>query len=162
MPSIVVITGDDRIDNAITALHHRAADFLLKPFSFDALDASLTRARHKRMPPADGNALSRHARLCQPRYGVRDTRLSLLGDHPSLLRVFSIIERVCDTDCSVLVTGESGTGKELVARAIHDASDRSDHPFVTVNCAAIPDNLAGERAFWPRQRLRLLVPLNLG
>ena len=71
----------------------------------------------------------------------------ILGDDPKLLDVFRIIERVADTDCSVLITGESGTGKELVARAVHQASDRRDGPFITVNCAAIPENLLESELF---------------
>jgi DNA-binding NtrC family response regulator len=71
----------------------------------------------------------------------------LVGDDPRLLRVFHVIERVSDTDCSVLVTGESGTGKELVARAVHAASSRASGPFVTVNCAAISENLVESELF---------------
>jgi transcriptional regulator with PAS, ATPase and Fis domain len=63
------------------------------------------------------------------------------------LRVFRTIQQVCDTDCSVLITGESGTGKELVARALHAGSSRADGPFVTVNCAAIPENLLESELF---------------
>ena len=72
---------------------------------------------------------------------------SILGADPKLTRVFGILERVCDTDCTVLVTGESGTGKELIARALHDSSDRRGRPLVTVNCAAIPENLLESELF---------------
>jgi DNA-binding NtrC family response regulator len=144
-PGVVMITGDESQENAIQAVRHDADDFLLKPFSFDALDASLARLRPRRpsqsVVPAPSEA-AESADAWRRRYAP-----NLLGQHPSLLRVFSVIERVCDTDCSVLVTGESGTGKELVARAIHQASERRTKPFVTVNCAAIPENLLESELF---------------
>ncbi|MEM7449036.1 MAG: sigma-54 dependent transcriptional regulator [Myxococcota bacterium] len=144
-PSVIVMTGNGTLDNAIRALQHGAADFLQKPFSFDALDDAFTRARQRRVPlPTSPVKPSEQT----PIEEWRDANApGILGRHPSLLRVFSIIERVGDTDCSILVTGESGTGKELIARAVHTASTRSTKPFVTVNCAAIPDNLLESELF---------------
>ena len=72
---------------------------------------------------------------------------NMIGQAPIFLKVFETIERVCDTDCNVLVTGESGTGKELVARAIHVSSPRSQKPFVALNCAAIPRELMESEIF---------------
>ncbi len=72
---------------------------------------------------------------------------NILGNDPKLMDVFRMIERVADTDCSILVSGESGTGKELIARAVHDASNRTEGPFIAVNCAAIPDNLLESELF---------------
>ena len=71
----------------------------------------------------------------------------LLGESPVMLEVRDLIERVADTDVTVLVRGESGTGKELVARAIHAASARRDRPFVKVNCAALPAELLESELF---------------
>ncbi len=65
----------------------------------------------------------------------------MIGEHPSIKKIQEIIQRVAVTDATVLITGESGTGKELVARAIHNLSLRAERPFVSVNCAAIPENL---------------------
>src|SRR5690606_22693703 len=71
---------------------------------------------------------------------------SLLGEHPSLMEVLRILQRIADADVSVLINGESGTGKELVAHALHAA--RADaRPFITVNCAAIPENLLESELF---------------
>ncbi|MEM9192424.1 MAG: sigma-54 dependent transcriptional regulator [Myxococcota bacterium] len=143
MPSVIVMTGDDRIDNAISALQYRASDFLLKPFSFDALDEAIERSRTMRQPEASARReTAMPANKWRAQYAP-----GILGSHPSLLRVFGIIERVADTDCSTLVTGDSGTGKELVARAIHAAGSRRKKPFITVNCAAIPENLLESELF---------------
>jgi DNA-binding NtrC family response regulator len=141
--AVVVMTADRNIDNAISALQRSAQGFLLKPFEHTVLEETLERAlagRVTRPVQAAAPATSLHAwrQLYAP---------ELLGDDPSLLRVFRTIQQVCDTDCSVLVTGESGTGKELVARALHAGSSRASGPFVTVNCAAIPENLLESELF---------------
>jgi transcriptional regulator with GAF, ATPase, and Fis domain len=72
---------------------------------------------------------------------------AMLGEHPSIKKIYEIIQRVAATDVTILLTGESGTGKELVARAIHNLSLRADRPFVPVNCAAIPENLLESELF---------------
>jgi DNA-binding NtrC family response regulator len=142
-PAVVVMTADRNIDNAISALQRAAHGFLLKPFEFNALEEALTRALEGRTPRA-----LQPAAPSAPLHSWRSKHApDLLGDDPSLLRVFRTIRQVCDTDCSVLITGESGTGKELVARALHAGSGRAEGPFVTVNCAAIPENLLESELF---------------
>jgi two-component system NtrC family response regulator len=71
----------------------------------------------------------------------------LVGESESMRKVFALIQRVATTDVSVLVLGENGTGKELVANAVHEASPRRDHPFVPINCGAIPENLLESELF---------------
>jgi DNA-binding NtrC family response regulator len=144
-PAVIVMSGDTALDHAISAVRHGATDFLVKPFSMDALDAALSRVQVRRKlsvaPPA--SMLS-----APPQKSWRERYApDVLGSDPSLLRVFSIIERVADSDCSVMITGESGTGKELIARAVHDFSDRRDKPFMAVNCAAIPETLLESELF---------------
>jgi transcriptional regulator with GAF, ATPase, and Fis domain len=73
--------------------------------------------------------------------------LGMIGEHPSVKKIYEMIQRVAITDATVLITGESGTGKELVARAIHNLSHRADGPFVPVNCAAIPETLLESELF---------------
>jgi DNA-binding NtrC family response regulator len=141
--AVVVMTADRNIDNAISALQRSAQGFLLKPFELSVLEETLARALAGRV--------ARPVQVSLPMTSLHAFRQQhapdLLGDDPSLLRVFRTIQQVCDTDCSVLVTGESGTGKELVARALHAGSGRASGPFVTVNCAAIPENLLESELF---------------
>jgi len=144
-PAVVVMTGDTALDHAVSAVRHGATDFLIKPFSMDALDAALSRVQVKRklsVAPPPGALSAKPAASFRAQYAP-----DVLGSDPSLMRVFHIIERVADSDCSVLITGESGTGKELIARAIHDFSERRAHTFMAVNCAAIPETLLESELF---------------
>jgi sigma-54 specific flagellar transcriptional regulator A len=84
--------------------------------------------------------------------GIRSTmrptsRGKIIGNHPSVRNVLSVIERVAASTCTVLITGESGTGKELVVAALHDASPRKNMPLITINCGAIPENLIESELF---------------
>jgi DNA-binding NtrC family response regulator len=174
-PAIVLITADRNIDNAISAMNRQVSGFLLKPFELDTLDALLSGALAGRAPrraapsvrAAESHAEPQAAQACpvMPPSAAQSVAAAqraleelhrawreqyapdLLGDAPTLLAVFRTVQQVCDTDCSVLITGESGTGKELVARALHAGSGRTNGPFVTVNCAAIPENLLESELF---------------
>jgi transcriptional regulator with PAS, ATPase and Fis domain len=95
-------------------------------------------------PDNETNAVSEYERLMEWR---KQYAPNILGIDPRLQNLFAMMERVSDTDCSVLITGESGTGKELVARALHAASRRRDQPFVAINCASIPENLLESELF---------------
>ncbi len=140
-PPVLVMTGDPSVDCAINAIRHGARDFLVKPFSYEALDRALERA----LGPAPAELVG------PPTIDPAEWRAryapAMIGDHARLLEVFAVVERIADTDCSVLVTGESGTGKELVARAIHRAGARTNRPFVALNCAAIPEGLLESELF---------------
>lgn len=146
-PGVVVMTADGTVDHSIAAMHRGASDFLIKPFGMEALDRALTRALGKRTENHSGTYEIRQMARTPIAQWREEYAPEILGQDKTLLRVFSIIERTADTDCSVLITGESGTGKELVARTVHRASTRSKKPFVTVNCAAIPENLLESELF---------------
>lgn len=142
-PAVIVMTGDTALDHAVSAVRHGATDFLVKPFSMDALDSALARVNTRRkLSVAAVPHLEKPVASFRAQYAP-----DVLGSDASLMRVFSIIERVADSDCSVLITGESGTGKELIARAIHDVSERRNQPFMAVNCAAIPETLLESELF---------------
>jgi DNA-binding NtrC family response regulator len=146
-PATIVMTGDASVENAVGALRVGALDYLAKPFSMDALDATLARVIahngapsgvHRVAAPTDLDAAS----SWRDRYAPQ-----LLGQSKSLLSSLELLRRVAATDCSILLHGETGTGKELAARAIHAASGRGGGPLVAVNCAAIPEQLIESELF---------------
>jgi DNA-binding NtrC family response regulator len=139
-PAVIVMTGEATIETAVGALRVGAIDYLLKPFSNDALDAALARVAgtESRVRPVDLSATE----VFIARYAPW-----LLGSAPGVLAALDIVRRVAATDCTILVTGETGTGKELVARAIHAASRRGNKPWVAQNCAAVPEHLMESELF---------------
>ncbi|MEZ4336614.1 MAG: sigma-54 dependent transcriptional regulator [Sandaracinaceae bacterium] len=141
--AVVVMTGGELLDRAVTAVRRGAADFLAKPFSLEQLDAALERIRGvakvaAASTPIDEEDLDAWREAVCP---------ELISVDPAMRQVFDIVRRVADTDCSVLVTGETGTGKELVAQAIHRASERREQAMIAVNCASIPENLMESELF---------------
>jgi DNA-binding NtrC family response regulator len=144
-PRIVVMTGNSNIDNAILALQRGAVDFLLKPFSFESLDSALIRFIDETDEPFT-LPMEDCTRISANRWRNKHAP-GFLGCDPKLMQIFRMLESVADIDCSVLVTGETGTGKELIARALHFASNRKNRPFITVNCAAIPEDFLESELF---------------
>ena len=134
--AVIVITGQVTMAAAIDAMRAGAVDFIPKPFEAAAIIAAIERAAGRAAPAPDARE-SWRARFAP----------DMLGTAPRILEVLTIIERIADTDCNVLITGESGTGKELVARAVHKSSTRAEKPFVPVNCAAIPHELMESEIF---------------
>ncbi len=128
----IVLTGQGTVRDAITALRLGASDFLSKPFHASALEESLARVLEER---GSGGRTQ------------RAPRAALIGDHPAMRLVLERIDQVADTDANVLIRGETGTGKEVVARLIHASSSRRGAPFVAMNMAAIPENLAESELF---------------
>ncbi|HSU41635.1 MAG TPA: sigma 54-interacting transcriptional regulator, partial [Polyangiaceae bacterium] len=135
---VVVMTGFGTLEDAIGAMRAGAYDFITKPVSTDALALSVDRAaRHRAM----------NDELKRLRRRVDQHELpNIVGHSESIRHMADIVERIAETDTSVLITGESGTGKELVARAIHERSGRRG-PFLAVNCAALPETLLESELF---------------
>lgn len=136
---VVVVTGNDDRDNAVKAVALGAYDFYHKPIDPQILSLIVDRA-HSLHELEDENR-----RLAQRQ--SRSTLDGIIAASPQMLKVCQTIERVAATDAKVLLLGDSGTGKELLARALHDLSDRAEGRFVAINCAAIPETLLESELF---------------
>ncbi len=140
----VISTGHGSMDDAIRGIRLGAYDFLPKPVSLFEISGVLDRI-------GDKKALQNKAIALETRLERVEGRSDLVGMSPSMQRVQKLIEKIAPTDSAVLIQGETGTGKEMVARRIHEMSDRSDAPFVAVNCGAVSENLAESEFFGHRK-----------
>jgi len=137
---VVVMTAYGSIQDAVAAMKEGAMDFLAKPVDPDHLLLLVERALAQRR-------LVTENMLLKDELAMRRGAPQIIGEAPALKQVIVALQRAAGTDATVLLEGESGTGKELFARALHALSDRSDGPFVAINCAAIPDNLLETELF---------------
>src|SRR5438552_11697843 len=137
---VIITTGYGTIPGAVEAMKQGAFDYLTKPVNPDELLLVMQRA-------AERSQLRREVRSLRQRTEERGDFSGMVGQSEAMRRVFEQIELVAPTRSTILITGESGTGKELVARAIHQLSPRKDAPFIALNCAAIPKDLAESELF---------------
>lgn len=137
---VLIITAYAEIDKAVAAMQAGAFSYLAKPFSNDELIVTIDKAVSHYSLIRENTRLRREMRQ---RAGFS----GMVGKNPRMRQVYEMIEKVAPTPASVLITGESGTGKELVAKAIHLKSSREPFPFITVNCAALADNLLESELF---------------
>ena len=139
----IVMTGYNTPENSVDALRAGAFWYLEKPFEQARLDV----VRKLVEKAVEHGRLKSENRQLQRQLRSRHKFDSIVGKSASLGRTLSIVEKVADTESTVLITGESGTGKELVARALHYNSRRAERPLVTVNCGAIPEELLESELF---------------
>jgi DNA-binding NtrC family response regulator len=137
---VIVMTGYSSVESAVECMRLGAYDYLPKPFDADTLRIVVRRALEKR-------TLSLENRVLRLRLRQENPLGELLGESVSMRRVREMIERVADSESTVLILGESGTGKELVARAIHRLSRRRDRPFIPVDCGALVESLFESELF---------------
>ena len=136
---VIVVTGNSDIENAVRSVGLGAYDFYRKPVDTDVLKLLVERAfRMWRLEEQNRRLLN--ARGSMPIDGV-------IAVSKEMQQVCRMVEKVAPSDVSVLILGASGTGKELLARAVHDLSDRKSKPFVAINCASIPENLLESELF---------------
>ncbi len=135
--SVVMISGHGNIDTAVDAIKKGAFDFIEKPLDLNRLLVTIRNA-------LDKTNLIQETRVLKKKVSKK---YEIIGESEAIKKVKAMIDKVAPTDARVLITGENGTGKELVARGMHEKSQRSDKTFVEVNCAAIPSELIESELF---------------
>jgi len=137
---VIVMTAFGSLETAIEAIRAGAFDFITKPMEMDILAIALNRAiKH--------HNLQDQIKKLKEVVAQSQKADEIIGSSPAIEGLFNRLNQIADSDISVLVNGESGTGKELVARALHKQSLRKDGPFISVNCAAIPESLIESELF---------------
>lgn len=134
---VVMISGHGNIDTAVESIKKGAFDFIEKPLDLNRLLITLRNAMDKSTLITETKVLRKKA----------SKRFDIIGESQAIQKVKDMVDRVAGTDARVLITGSNGTGKELVARLLHEKSNRADGPFVEVNCAAIPAELIESELF---------------
>jgi DNA-binding NtrC family response regulator len=137
---VVMISASDKADKAVQAIKLGAYDYITKPFETDDILSAVDRVLEKQ-------TLQREVRYLRSEIADRFGEREIVSQDAAVLEILELIDKVAKTTSSVLITGESGTGKELVARSLHQRSDRSQGPFVAINCAAIPTELMESELF---------------
>ncbi len=137
---VIMVTGNGERANALSAVKNGAFDFYVKPIELDELSIIIKRAAYLQKLELE------NARLNET---LQDTRgfAKIIGVSPKMQKIFKVVSTVAPTVYTVLITGDSGTGKELIAKAIHEHSERRDKPFITINCGAIPEMLLESELF---------------
>lgn len=137
---VIFLTGKGTIETAVQSMKAGAFDYLQKPFPMHELESVIKRAYDRRMLRKENRQLKALLKRSQP-----DSEM--VGESAAMQEVFRLIERAGPSDKAILIQGESGTGKELVARALHQHSDRRGRPMVTINCAALTETLLESELF---------------
>lgn len=137
---VIFITGAGTVATAVEAMRRGAYDYLTKPLDLERLKALIPKALDKyQVKTANRQLQARLERLT--RFG------EMIGESEEMREIYRLIETVAPSNVTVLITGESGTGKELVARAIHERSERRKGPFIAVNCGAFPREILENELF---------------
>ena len=138
--TVIMITAFASHESAIEAMKLGAYDYITKPFKIDEIKLVISKALDKKNLEQENTRLKKEL---ESKYGFEN----IIGTSSAIKQIFALIKRVSELKVNVLITGESGTGKELVARAIHYSGNRSDGPFIPVNCGAIPETLIESEFF---------------
>lgn len=138
---IILMTAQGSVEAAVSAIADGASDFIAKPFEVAAVAAMLTRFLKNR------NGIRTETSANELKLSYEFSRTGLVGRSSAMVAVYKLIAFAARTSATLLITGESGTGKELVARAVHDFSERSAKRFVSVNCSGLTDTLLEAELF---------------
>ena len=137
---VLMITAFASTETAVEAMKEGAYDYLTKPFKIDEVKLIIKNALEKKRLQTENILLRKELSVLS---GVEN----IVGKSSEMKKIFEIVRKIADTNSNILISGESGTGKELIARAIHFNSTRKDKPFVTKNCAALPETLLESELF---------------
>jgi two-component system, NtrC family, response regulator PilR len=137
---VIMITAYASTETAVDAMKMGAYDYITKPFRNEEIRMVIRKALEKHLLRKENILLKREI---ESRAGFEN----FIGKSEPMQRIFSLIRQVADTRSTVLITGESGTGKELVARAMHTQGARRNHPFISINCSALPETLLESELF---------------
>ena len=138
--AVILITAYASVETAVEAMKMGAYDYVTKPFKIDELQMTVQRALDYQSALRENVYLRKELKN---KYRFEN----IIGTSQSMQQVYNLINKVANTDSTVLIQGESGTGKELVARGLHFNSNRQHHPFVAINCSALPENLLESELF---------------
>ncbi len=136
---VIMISGHGNIETAVQAIKKGAYDFIEKPLDLNRILVTIRNAQDKAVLQEEKKVLKKTV--------SKFKGSSIIGETEGITNIKEMIEKVAPSDARVLITGENGTGKELVARSLHDLSDRKAKPFIEVNCAAIPSELIESELF---------------
>jgi DNA-binding NtrC family response regulator len=139
-PIVLLVTGHGTVETAVEAMRHGAFDYLTKPVDTTRLQVLLEKS-------IEQESLSREVNLLRHQLRQKGSFGQMVGQSRGMQEVYRWVELAATSTAPVLVYGESGTGKELVARTIHELSNRRNKPFVAINCAAIPETLIESELF---------------
>jgi DNA-binding NtrC family response regulator len=137
---VILLTGERSAETAIRAIEAGAYDFVVKPMNFPQLQVSVERAVHFR-------GIREENRILKATVSGQKESGGIIGKSPGLQRALDLARRVASSSASVFISGETGVGKEVIARAVHEMGERARHPFVAINCSAIPENLLESELF---------------
>lgn len=137
---LIVMTAFASVDSAIEAMKQGAVDYVTKPFKVDVIKMTIDKALSRKRLIAENHALKR-------RLDEDNSFENFIGVSESVVQLKKLARRIAESDSTVLLRGESGTGKDLIARAIHQHSNRAKGPFITINCAALPETLLESELF---------------
>lgn len=137
---VIMLTGHGTIETAIEAMRAGAYDYLTKPYNLQELDVVIQKALEKKQ-------LSEENKRLKEALQINGSNYEIIGEDPKLKHLLEMTRKVANTSVSVLIEGESGTGKELIAKALHDWSDRATQPFIAINSGALMESLIESELF---------------
>ncbi len=137
---VIVITGYGTVENAVDAMKQGAYHYITKPVMLDELAMIIRKALERQK-------LKAQVKQLETQITERKQFRNIIATSPAMIKLLSMIERISQSDATVLIEGESGTGKEVIARSIHEAGSRSGNNFVAINCGAMPENILESELF---------------